>query len=111
MIGIAALFFPLILGAVLAYPLGIRGRKLGESANKGKRSKRLLFLQAIGGTLVVIAAASLFLTLLFAGPGDHLTGEVSLVQRIDYAKLQAVLLSLLTVPATIIGFKDGRDSV
>ena len=107
-LGLIALFLPLVFGGVLAYPLGRRANSLGKRVSLDRSSAKKLFIRMLGETSAVILSLAMLLAILFADLVDTLDGEASLGQFIGYAKLQAILLSILPVPTALFGFRDGK---
>ena len=107
MIGLIVLILPLFLGGGLAYFLGRRARRLGRQASERGYTKRRLVCQTLGETFATIAGVSIVLAFLFADFADAYDGDASPEQFLGYVKMQAILLSLLTIPTALLGLKDG----
>lgn len=107
MIGLIVLILPLFLGGVLAFPLGRRARRLGRRASANGYTKRRLVLQTLGEAFASVIGISILLAFLFADFADAQDGNASPEQFLGYIKMQAILLSLLTIPAALLALKDG----
>ncbi|MCP9480734.1 hypothetical protein NNA36_02035 [Shimia sp. CNT1-13L.2] len=97
MIGLIALFVPMLLGAPIGGFLALRAR------THDRRFKSVLLEYVV--TVGVIAILLSWMAADFLDPRD---GQASLRQHLDYAGMQFLLMSLLAFPATLLGWKVGK---
>ena len=109
MIGLIALFLPLVLSIVLAITIGgaahrAAKKSLQDGTSFAKVVRKFVFVGA-----AVLIVASFVLALMFAAPTDTLDGEATIQEIIDYAKLQCGVMAIFFVPALLLALATGRQ--